>query len=463
MPTPAADLRLTGKLDLALSGRLGRARQRHRPARRPARSRLRRARPPRARRARRPGLPAHPAQPRRPRRRAHRVDSIAAARDLSANGTAPTFAMHRRGGAHDARRAPRPPLPRAARRLGLRPLRAWNGDFQATLKPNIAARLPALWLGGAVAVAARRLLPLRGAPGGGRRQRPAVAPARRGRCSPSAARTATRRRGRMRRNGGTTPGPTAPSSTSKLARSLTFSLRASRDDYTSSLPGFDRSVNSVQTGLTFDLQPPAVAVRRRRPLVAVPIGLAVAIAAAVVARIRRMRSLAWPIVVVYCFSTCCRRRPRPTGDRSEYRIGPKDLLQIGVYEVPELNVRQRVSENGTISLPLIGEIKVAGYTQSQLAAELKRLLEEELRRAGDGHRRAGRAALAADLRPRRGHPAGRPRLLRPVDAARGDRRRRRAGREPRRRHPHPAPRRQRPHRPDHHQRRRPARRRPTPR
>jgi polysaccharide biosynthesis/export protein len=69
-------------------------------------------------------------------------------------------------------------------------------------------------------------------------------------------------------------------------------------------------------------------------------------------------------------------RGQAAGDRSDYHIGPKDLLQIGVYEVPELNVRQRVSENGTISLPVIGEIKVAGYTQSQLAAELKRLLEK---------------------------------------------------------------------------------------
>ena len=66
---------------------------------------------------------------------------------------------------------------------------------------------------------------------------------------------------------------------------------------------------------------------------------------------------------------------QPVGGPSEYRIGPKDLLQIGVYEVPELNVRLRVSDDGTISLPFIGEVKVQGYSQTQLAAELKRLLE----------------------------------------------------------------------------------------
>lgn len=68
---------------------------------------------------------------------------------------------------------------------------------------------------------------------------------------------------------------------------------------------------------------------------------------------------------------------QPVDERSDYRIGPKDLLQIGVYEVPDLNVRQRVSESGTVSLPFIGEIKVAGFTQSQLVGELKRLLEAD--------------------------------------------------------------------------------------
>lgn len=65
----------------------------------------------------------------------------------------------------------------------------------------------------------------------------------------------------------------------------------------------------------------------------------------------------------------------PRSERSDYRIGPKDLLEIKVYEVPELNVQQRVSDAGTVSLPIIGEVPVAGYTQGQLVNELKRQLE----------------------------------------------------------------------------------------
>ncbi len=58
-----------------------------------------------------------------------------------------------------------------------------------------------------------------------------------------------------------------------------------------------------------------------------------------------------------------------------YRIGPKDLLRVQVYEVPELNVDRRVNENGTINLPLIGDVPAGGLTEEELAARLKALLE----------------------------------------------------------------------------------------
>ncbi len=58
-----------------------------------------------------------------------------------------------------------------------------------------------------------------------------------------------------------------------------------------------------------------------------------------------------------------------------YRIGPKDQLKIQVFEVPELNVDRRVSENGSINLPLIGDVPAAGLTEEELATRLKALLE----------------------------------------------------------------------------------------
>ncbi len=58
-----------------------------------------------------------------------------------------------------------------------------------------------------------------------------------------------------------------------------------------------------------------------------------------------------------------------------YRIGPQDLVEIRVFEVPELNIERRVSDEGMINLPLIGDVPVRGLTDSELAERLKVLLE----------------------------------------------------------------------------------------
>jgi polysaccharide export outer membrane protein len=64
-----------------------------------------------------------------------------------------------------------------------------------------------------------------------------------------------------------------------------------------------------------------------------------------------------------------------------YRIGPKDLLRIQVYEVPELNVDRRVAEGGTINLPLVGDVEVSGLTADETGRRLEELLARYLQRA----------------------------------------------------------------------------------
>jgi polysaccharide biosynthesis/export protein len=66
----------------------------------------------------------------------------------------------------------------------------------------------------------------------------------------------------------------------------------------------------------------------------------------------------------------------PTRNPS-YRIGPKDLVAIQVFEVPELNVDRRVTEDGKINLPLIGDVAASGLTENELALRLKTLLESK--------------------------------------------------------------------------------------
>ena len=60
-----------------------------------------------------------------------------------------------------------------------------------------------------------------------------------------------------------------------------------------------------------------------------------------------------------------------------YRIGPKDLLEIAVYDLPELNQTVRVSDDGTISLPLVGKVAIEGLTIEEVEKKLASLLEEK--------------------------------------------------------------------------------------
>jgi len=61
----------------------------------------------------------------------------------------------------------------------------------------------------------------------------------------------------------------------------------------------------------------------------------------------------------------------------DYRVGPKDLLEISVFGLDELNKTVRVSEDGKITLPLLGEIEVKELTKSELERKLVQLLEEK--------------------------------------------------------------------------------------
>jgi polysaccharide export outer membrane protein len=50
----------------------------------------------------------------------------------------------------------------------------------------------------------------------------------------------------------------------------------------------------------------------------------------------------------------------------EYKIGAKDLLEITIVELPELNQTARVSEDGSITLPLIGKVVIDGLTKEEV-------------------------------------------------------------------------------------------------
>ncbi len=63
-------------------------------------------------------------------------------------------------------------------------------------------------------------------------------------------------------------------------------------------------------------------------------------------------------------------------ERKEYTIHPEDVLEIKIYEHPDLTTKVRVSATGDINFPLIGQICVTGLTVNQLGKEIKDLLND---------------------------------------------------------------------------------------
>ena len=53
-----------------------------------------------------------------------------------------------------------------------------------------------------------------------------------------------------------------------------------------------------------------------------------------------------------------------------YRIGNQDVLEITVFKVPELSKIAQVSESGSVTYPLIGELTASGRTTQELERDL---------------------------------------------------------------------------------------------
>jgi polysaccharide biosynthesis/export protein len=60
----------------------------------------------------------------------------------------------------------------------------------------------------------------------------------------------------------------------------------------------------------------------------------------------------------------------------EYIVGEGDVLELKVYENPDLSTTVRVSSGNTIRVPLVGEISVENFNVSQVAAKIESLFAD---------------------------------------------------------------------------------------
>jgi len=72
----------------------------------------------------------------------------------------------------------------------------------------------------------------------------------------------------------------------------------------------------------------------------------------------------------------------PTTDPNAYRLGPSDVVRVITFGEDSLTGEFRVSDSGTIALPLLGIVKAAGLSPDQLGAKVsERLVKANLLRS----------------------------------------------------------------------------------
>jgi polysaccharide export outer membrane protein len=54
----------------------------------------------------------------------------------------------------------------------------------------------------------------------------------------------------------------------------------------------------------------------------------------------------------------------------DYKIGAMDVIDVAVFQVPDLSATVQVSESGQVTLPLLGQVTAAGKTTIQLQTEI---------------------------------------------------------------------------------------------
>jgi len=59
-----------------------------------------------------------------------------------------------------------------------------------------------------------------------------------------------------------------------------------------------------------------------------------------------------------------------TVEKSDAKLGAGDAVRVTVFQQADLTTDARITEKGTIPMPLVGEVKVAGMTQAEAAAKI---------------------------------------------------------------------------------------------
>jgi polysaccharide export outer membrane protein len=86
------------------------------------------------------------------------------------------------------------------------------------------------------------------------------------------------------------------------------------------------------------------------------------------ARVRSLRALIWLMLLVAL--------PAHAQGTGVFRLGPGDVVRITVYGHPDLTTEARITHDGKITFPLVGEVAVAGLGAGDAETRLAKLLHD---------------------------------------------------------------------------------------
>ena len=83
------------------------------------------------------------------------------------------------------------------------------------------------------------------------------------------------------------------------------------------------------------------------------------------------------VILFLCFVTSVACAEESETLSTAYLLSPVDKLTISVYGQPDLQSEQRISDAGTVSIPLLGEIIIGGLTVSETQRKIEAALISE--------------------------------------------------------------------------------------
>lgn len=87
------------------------------------------------------------------------------------------------------------------------------------------------------------------------------------------------------------------------------------------------------------------------------------------------------IIKAVCAALVAMMALAPTAGHAEYRLAIGDVLELSAVGVPELKQRMPIGQDGMVSLPLAGELKVSGLTLDEVRGRIRDVLpRKEFRR-----------------------------------------------------------------------------------